>query len=44
MTFKSIRNKKTKTRTDSYTVKSNSVVLIPEFKALTSKKFPDKKL
>lgn len=44
VTFKSIRNKKTKTRTDSYTVKPNSVVLIPEFKALTSKKFPDKKL
>ena len=42
--FKSIRNKKTKTRTDSYTVKSGSVVLIPETKALTSVKFPDKKL
>ena len=31
VTFKSIRNKKRpKTRTDSYTVKANSVVLIPE--------------
>ncbi len=41
--YKSIRDKKTKVRTDSYTIGRNSVVLIPDFKALTTKKFPDNK-
>ena len=44
VTFKSIRDKKTKIRTDSYTVKSDCVILIPDIEALTTKKFPDKKL
>lgn len=43
-TYKSIRNKKTKERTDSYTVTPGSVILIPDFEPLRTKKFPDSNL
>jgi hypothetical protein len=42
--FKSIRDKKTKERTDSFTVETGRVILIPDFEALKSAKFPDKNL
>ena len=42
--FKSIRDKKTKERTDSFTLEAGHVILIPDFKALKDAKFPDKNL
>lgn len=43
-TFTSVRDKKTKNRTDFFTLAPESVILIPDFKALTKSEFPDKEL
>lgn len=42
--YKSIRDKKTKERTDSFTVEAGHTILIPEVEALKNANFPDKNL
>ena len=42
--YKSIRDKKTKEKTDSFTLEAGHVILIPDFEALKKAKFPDKNL
>lgn len=44
VTYKSVRNKKTKVRTDYFTVSAGSVILIPDAISVTSVKPIDKKL
>ena len=43
ITYKSIQNKKTKEKTDKYTIQSENIILIPEAKSLLNNKFPDRK-
>lgn len=44
VTYQSIRDKKTKERTNTYTVEPGSTILIPEENKLLKTKFPDVKL
>ncbi len=44
VTYRSIRNKKTKVRTDSFTVRPDHVILIPDPDALQKADFPEKKI
>lgn len=44
VTYRSIRNKKTKVRTDSFTIKPNHVILIPDLNILKKAEFPAKKI
>lgn len=43
VTYKSVRDKKTKTKTDTYTAEKNSVVLVPDVKKLRTS-FPERNL
>ena len=42
--YKSIRDKKTKERTDSFTLEAGRAILIPDFDALKKAEYPDKNL
>ena len=44
ISFKSVRDKETKERLDSYTIEPGSTILIPEEGQLLNKNFPDRKI
>lgn len=44
ISYKSIRDKKTKNRTDSFTIKPDHVMLIPDLSALKKADFPEKNI